>query len=488
MRVAEGEFVSSGKEQAIDHMDPSPKPSATQSLLWLPALLLTALGFIVNFAALRPGLMSYDSFTMYDQGVTFQFIDWHHPFLPLLMAFSRAVSGGTSLLLFFQLACLWTGLHLFAVSMRQQIGRWALLVIMIGYTPVMLNQSGFLGKTPLQTATFLLVFGVAYYCYETGRRPPRPVLAALLLVFFLGTVIRRYSYVSALPITMFAVFVFTRARSSRLIARSALGAVTILALFVVSEQIILYKVLKVERAYKSAQLFAYDLAGMMARSGRRYATRMLSPEFTSQEAIRKHFKRHHGMWQIAAIFGRDASHPYRNSSGKEDVAYLFREWRRAVVDDPLSYFKHRYHAVSYSLGFTNDVMGLRSEKPYLRAINQHGLRPPQGPAWRFFKRYNQWYEQTILFKPWMWFVLNILVSVLSGCLLFRKPLRRLVLPHAVLSLSGTLFYMIYLLVALDDDARFVYWGTMATALSAFGILATIISGSLPQRQACREHP
>ncbi len=130
---------------------------AVQPTCWYPALLLTVVGFVLSFIAFRPGLMSYDSFYMYNQGFDSQITDWHHPFLPILMSVSRKFSNDTSLLLFFQSACLWFGIYFFAISLKNQIGKWALFIILIGFTPIILNQSGYIGKTALQTAMFLFV-------------------------------------------------------------------------------------------------------------------------------------------------------------------------------------------------------------------------------------------------------------------------------------------------------------------------------------------
>ena len=145
------------KDQCISNIDQKNQQACVvQSILWPSALILTLIGFILSFIAFKPGLMSYDSFYMYNQGFDSQFTDWHHPFLPILMSFSRIISNDTSLLLFFQLACLWLGIYFFAVSTKNKIGKWALFSILIGYTPIILNQSGYIGKTSLQTAMFLL--------------------------------------------------------------------------------------------------------------------------------------------------------------------------------------------------------------------------------------------------------------------------------------------------------------------------------------------
>ena len=92
-----------------------------------------------------------------------------------------------------------------------------------------------------------------------------------------------------------------------------------------------------------------------------------------------------------------------------------------------------------------------------------------------FKKYNNQFQQTILFRPWFWFVLNSIIFTLSLLLIFRKRFTKIILPHAVLNSSGTLFCTVYLFIGLINSARFIYWGMVSTALSTFGIVLSIIN-------------
>ena len=472
-------FTPGKGEQVIASIDENKQKTRLQFIFWPPAFLLTSIGFILSFIALKPGLMSYDSFYMYHQGVNSQFTDWHHPFLPILMLFSRIISGDTSLLLLFQSACLWIGVYLFAVSIRYQIGSWALLSILIGYTPIILNQIGYLGKTSVQTAMFLVVFGICYYHYSTRQRPSLPTRLFLLFPLFLGTTIRSYSYISAIPIIMFFTYIaIINDGIKHIVTKCIFITLVILIIFAITEKTIIYKVLKVERTYKSATLFEYDLAGIMAISSKLYGTRFLLPEFKNQEAILRYYTKYKGSWRIIGIFGKDKNREgrvYQNIFNKEDHNFLFQEWITAIIENPLSYLKHRCQAISYTLGLSNNIKGPPYEKSFRNKINKHGLQKSDNSIWRIFKKYNNQFQQTILFKPWFWFVLNFIIFTLSLLLIFRKRFTKIILPHAVLNSSGTLFCIVYLFIGLSNSARFIYWGMVSTALSTFGIVLSIIN-------------
>jgi hypothetical protein len=415
---------------------------------------------------------------MYSQGVNKQFTDWHHPFLPILMMVSRTISNDTSFLLFIQLACLWTGVYLFSLSLKNQIGRWAVLSILIAYTPIILNQLGYLGKTTLQTATFLLVFGACYYYYSTKKRPVLQVQLLLLFALFLGTTIRGYSYISAIPITAFFVYIsIIKFNFKAIIIKVMSLTLVILTMFFIIEKLTIYKALNVEQTYKSANFFEYDLAGIMANSGKLYSHRLLLPEFRTHEAILENYQKHNGAWRIIEIYGKDKKRNgrvYQNVFNSEDKRFLFNEWISAITDNPFSYLKHRYHAISFSLGFKNKVWGIQNKIIFRKDNHKNGLRNISSLFWIIFKKYNIQFQQTIFFKPWFWFILNILIFLISTFLLFKRNYSQKILPHAVLNSSGTLFYVTYLFICLSPSARYVYWGTVATALSTFGIAAIIV--------------
>lgn len=459
------------------------KKATSLNVFWLPAALMSSIGLISSFVALMPGTMTFDSFAMYGMGITWQFSDWHHPFMAVLMAFSRVIANDTSILLFLQLAALWTGIYLFALSMRLQIGIWALLSILIGFSPMVVSQAGYLHKTPLQTAIFLMVFGVCYYYHTIHKHLPLYTLFFLLLALFLGTTIRVYSYISVIPILIYIAYLQFNGKDFRSTAiRSIIFSLSILTLFGITDKILVYKVLNAKKTLKSQLLFKYDLAGIMAHSGDIYSETLLKAEYSTSEAILELYQKHKGLWRITRIY-KDGG------VTQTELSYLFDEWLRAIGANPSAYFKHRWNAISRSMGIGHRKMFiLRTESAYLVKTNKYDLKKNDNVLWRLLKKYIYAFDQTIFFKPWFWFSLNLIALVISTVFIIHERFSSLIFPHFVLISSGSLFFLPYLFICLDHDLRFVYWGIVATVFALFGIITSMISTLLKQRSGAVKNP
>lgn len=446
---------------------------------WNLSIFLSVLGLVLSYIAFSPGLMTYDTFSAYNQTFTLEFTDWHHPFLSILMFFSRVTTGDTSLLLVFQLACIWFGIFLFSISIKKHIGNWSIFLILIAYFPFILNYAGFLGKTPLQTAMFLLVFGACYYYYSTDKRPPILTQIILFLALFLGTTIRTYSYVSAIPIIIFFIYVIIGKYNLRNnIFIYILSTLTIIILFFGVENFIIHKIIKVNKTYKIATLFEYDLAGIMTFSGSVYGERLLEPDFQDWEAIRSFYNKNEGNWKIIGIFGKNEKmegRVYQNIFKQEDLDYLFKEWIDAIFDNPLSYITHRYQATLLALGIRTTHINIPNDSIFYHEINKYGLQKNQNIVFQIYKLYIAYFAQSTFFKPWFWFLINVMIFLYLILLLIRKKKSQRALPFIILNSSGTLFYVLYLFIGLSAMTRFVYWGMVSTILSLFGLVAISIN-------------
>lgn len=439
---------------------------------WLPAALIAAFCLVASFIALNPGIMHWDSFRMYDMGMQWRFNDHHHPFLPVLMAFSNRISGDTSALLVFQLAALWSGIYLYAVSLRSQIGAWALLSYLIGMSPLVLSQSGLMHKTAMQTALFMLVFGCSFFFYTIKKRPPFYILFIMLVALFIGTAIRGYTYIIAIPLTMFFAYIIIDGRIKKFaVIKCFLMALSVLAMFSIVERILIYRVLNAERTYKSQIIFKLDLAGIIAHSGKLYGADLLREKYSNPKAILVFYEKKKGLYKAHQIFQRT-----HKPLGNEELAYLFKEWVTAIVTNPYAYFKHRRNAVLRCFGIHKNIRVyiFQTESAYSHK-NVAGLQKNKNLLWRLLLRYIKSFKESMWFQPWLWFILNLLSLTLTSLLIQKEKYAGLLLPHAVLISSGTAFFIIYLFICLSNDSRFVYWGIVATAFGLFGVVASLIS-------------
>ena len=159
-------------------------PLSFHNDFWPPAALICLAGFLFNFIAAFPGLMTWDSFVMYDEGVEWKFCDHHHPFIGVLMGLGRFIRNDPSPYLFFQLSLFWGGIYMFTLALRNQVGQWAIIAPFIGLLPFNLSLSGYLHKTPLLTACFLFSCSWLFLSYTKNKKIGLTQVIILTLIFF----------------------------------------------------------------------------------------------------------------------------------------------------------------------------------------------------------------------------------------------------------------------------------------------------------------
>lgn len=437
-------------------------------LWWLLAAALAGVGFVLTFLAFRPGIMTPDSFSMWNMGVTWRFHDHHHPLIGLMLGVSRLVAGDPSAYLALQLGLWWGGALLFAVAWRERVGWWALAALLVGFTPPALSLMGYIHKTPLLTSCFL--FAVSWlFVLDVRRRRPGPWTALVVLpLLFVGAVARGYSYASAVPILVYGAWLMFRGRRR---GRASLGRCVAVALvvtvgIVVLDRVLVYDVLRPRRAFKVQTIYRFDLAAIHALTGRTYAEDSLRPAFSDREAAMAFYRQHRGLWRIIDM--------YRPVRDPDTLRELRREWLRAIRDNPRAYLRHRWNAISRSLGLRERVWGYRRFDPGDQP-NPSGLTQPESAIRDMVLKQQLLFRDAVVMRPWFWSAADAVLCLVAAVLLVRGPdrVRHAVRPHAAMLYSGLLLLLPYLLVCLDRDARFTYWVTVSTIFGGIGLLGVV---------------
>ena len=431
---------------------------------WVPAAAIVFAGFTFNFIAVFPGLMSYDSFDMWNRAVELNFWDWSHPLINVLMAVGRLIRDDPSPYLFFQLGLLWSGIYMFTLALRNQLGKWVFVAAFFGLLPFILVLSGYLHKTPLLAACFLFSSSWLYLSYTRRKRLTIIQVTGLIMIVFLGSVVREYSYISSLPILSFMIWMLLQPINLRHVNVWAIAfAITVVVIFVGANYYLLYGLLDTKKTYKPQVVFMFDMAALYALTGNLIGEEFLKNEFKDRDAVIKLYEKEmkRSVWKIFDI--------YEMTTNVEEVRRMRNEWWRAVSENPRAYLLHRMDVMLRSLGVkTNEVRvkrGFGANSPK----NIHNLKKLKTVFWEKMRIYIRSVNGMFFMMPWFWALLNVALSGI-GVILFLKPsYRRLVAPHCVMLWSGVLLLAPYLLVCLSPDARFTYWTTVATFFGGFGL-------------------
>ena len=438
---------------------------------WMPAAVICLAGFLFNFIAVFPGLMSPDSFFMYNEGVEWKFSDYHHPFIGFLMGLGRFIRDDPSPYLFFQLFLFWGGMYMFTLALRNQVGEWAIIGPFIGLLPFNLSLSGYLHKTPLLTACFFFSCSWLFLSYTKNKKIGLIQIIILTPILFLGSAVRGYSYPAALPILGFMVWMFIKKRSNTRydIAWATVFSFLLVILFIGLNHILVYEVLNAKKTYKYQIIYTLDMAAINAMTGKAYASEFLKEKFKDRTAVRKFYdeKMNTEIWKIHNI--------YKWSSDAEDVSKKKIEWLRAVSDNFYTYIEHRKKGILKTFGITHKMDSAFKGFSAENKNNIYNLVKYDTVFWTFFKIYVHSVKDDFFMRPWFWALLNIIFSAIGFLLILIPRYRDLAIPHCVILWSGLLLLAPYILLCLSADNRFTYWITVATSFGGGGIATILIA-------------
>jgi hypothetical protein len=439
-----------------------------QDNFWLPAAAICLAGFLFTFIAVFPGLMTWDSFVMYNMGVEWEFDDWHHPFIGVLMGLGHFITGDPSPYLFIQLSLLWTGIYLFSLALRNQIGNWAIIAPFIGLLPFNLSLSGYLHKTPILTACFFFSCSWLFLSYTRNKKPMFLQIAALVIIIFLGSVVRGYSYLAALPILGFMVWLILRNTNIRRpIVVAIVFPFIIIVLYLIANNFFVYNVLEAQhRASKIQAIYKFDMAAIYVLTGKVYGAKFLKSEYKDKDLAIKNYKKHNGLWRILNF--------YEGAINPEDERKMRKEWLLAISENFKVYLQHKKQTAFKCFGLTQKVAifrsaGTASEK------NTHNITKLDTVFYSMYKELRQLTRFYFFMQPWFWALLNCVFSLLGIILFIKNRYRHFVLPHCIMLWSASLLLFPYLLLCLSADARFTFWNNVSTSFGAFGLTSVFIA-------------
>lgn len=424
---------------------------------------------IFSFATFYPGLMTYDSIRQYEQALSGQFTDRHPPLMSLLwQALNLIAAGPQSLLAFIQIAY-WLSFGLASLYAWRMAGRWRSLGVFAGgLCPLLLNFSGVIWKDTLLAvcwgvyAAFLMLVAA-----DVSARWRAWTLIALLClqgVLIFGAAMRYNAAPAAATLAFAGAYLFHDTWSKRLISW------LITTVLLVCTPILANKITHAESTKPLVQQVIFDLAGI----GAQLKANLVTPGLNSPDDVAKCYSPR--SWEYFAYRECLPIHDafVERTLGKEDQ--LVSVWLTAIAEHPAAYATHRLWFFAEVLRF-----GCNRCDPYLWV--DHSDQNDFGFIY-FHNRFFTALEKTVsrlrstpLARPYFWWLV-------CGCLsthLFRSGKRDHV-AMAIITLSGFVYVLTYLVAGIADDFRYAYWTIFAVVLIG---TTSILASSKPLATLCR---
>ncbi|MGH8818109.1 MAG: hypothetical protein ACREX5_16040 [Achromobacter pestifer] len=407
-----------------------------------------------------PGAMTWDSFDQLRQARVNDYVDWQPPAMAYLWRHLLWLNDGPGVMLIFHVAMLCLGsVLLCAWSVRQGL-RFGAMFALIPLLPWVMNFEFVIWKDMGMAYAWFLAAAIAIFYADRERFPPAAAFA--VLGFFLyGFLVRANSPAGAL---FFLPFL-----ASCIFKRKSLVFYGLNALCVVLAFLVLPKALNTLLAAESRHPTSYvmfdDLVGLRLTGVPGDPNILTADDLARVKSCELWNK---GQVGSAFCIG-DTFEDLRANRYSE----LKAEWLSAVTSNPGAYLSYRLGAFVTLLRSPDREPYYISEfrvpkPPYL--VDSETQSPSAGAAWIEDYVARAAVALPMLFKPYFWLILSLLLA-----LLMKVSLSRYAPPYYLLPLSGVSYMIGFIPITPAGDLRYAYWLCLIATASLMLFLVMVLS-------------
>lgn len=408
-----------------------------------------------------PGYMSPDSISHLEQATGVSHLtDWHPPVMTRLWGFLIRVTGHISSMLIFQLMLLVAAMFTLSILVYRHTRNraWALSTYMILLLPNIVNIAGVIWKDVQMafglTLAVILIWFVISSKKSLGRVAVYGIVGLALLLILYAGMLRHNALFAVLPI----LFVLPSLLIKRPPVWSGLASVIIGLVVTIGATAVIN-----QSSEKTHPITAVQLDDIVH--------------------VANFDREQHGRWSMYKKVHdtcRDKTKDIMNSyiicttasqreALKNEHQGVFNDWLSTIIRHPIKY-------VSYRLATFSIFLFPQPERMYIFQPgieqNQVGAAVKNEYAISGLAAYVKGGAQAnipLIFQPWLYLAVLVFIYYKSGRI--REQVQR----HFIraVALSGLVYIVAYVPMAVAVDYRYMYWSVFATILS--GLFTIILS-------------
>jgi hypothetical protein len=392
--------------------------------------------------------------------------DWFGPGLVYTWKLLMFLTGKFSSLFLFQMITYWLFIMALSWSIALYSARyWAIMLIGIIFS--------FIPQYIMRDSLMVIAWGIAalLMLHSDFNKHKAITIAIILLLSLYGLLLRPNAIAALLPFLLALVIAF----KPKLHLLKSLGLASVLTIILFfANNLLLYKVFRVGKAYPVYKLRLLDIAGISKLSGHNYMPPCITqyPSFNYDSVMSNYTPA-----SFDDIYWN--SNNWIPSPDSALNACVQVSWKEAVIDHPTLYIKNRFEGFLY---YTR-IKKRYSADDYMNAFididpqNPLGLTAQPNKIKDTIKDIYQKLGRIGFFEPWVWLLLNLAVFIYS-LFKYRKRPEHYLKVLACIQLSGIIFLLSQITVYQHDkDFRYNYWTVFAVLIS-LGIFRNKRGGSV----------
>ncbi|MCI0602676.1 hypothetical protein L0156_06645 [bacterium] len=431
---------------------PYPQPSpikfeirkTPRGAIYLMALSIAIL--LLFMAAYYPGVMSFDAYQQYMEGVLFQFNDWHPPIMALLWSFiNKIIPGAAGMFLLHLMMGIGSFYLLSRVALLREKKLYFLPLFTI-FLPIVSCMISNIIKDVSSALSLLFAFSLWYFSVSVGKLT-RPKLLFILVILFYGSSVRLNALPAAVPLLFLIMKNFTSTR------KAVLSTLFIAMLFHASNDFLTYRLLNARRTYPIQPVISHNLMGIYRITGKNY--------FPSSYLKKDH---------LDSLMMRYSPKSYDPTTFVKDrymtrdagvISELKDAWVSAILHEPGAYLIHRWILFK---SFLKDVayitMHVSHPEPNSLPQRPHPLKQETSLGKLNYGVIFWLYDHARFVYRGITYLIAILV--LLAISVYRKSAAAI-----ALNVSSFFYFVPYFFFAPAANYRYVYWCMLAGITSIF---------------------
>ena len=392
-----------------------------------------------------PGYITVDAQYVYDDAKAWHFGDWQSPVMSVLWRLIDPLAPGSLSMFGLTVALYWLGFGMLAAKALRRSTFVGLATPLVALLPPAFFFVGLIWRDVLFGVIWLAAGVFAFAAAERGAALRLSLQAVALFLIGFGVLLRPNAVIAAPLLAIYAIW------PSRFdLKRTAIAFVPAAAVFIALVPAVYYGLLGAQRQNPLHSILVFDLGGITHFTGENQFPVDWNAEQTEHLTHDCYDPvRWDSYWHMPPC-------PFvmTRLERPDDVIFggprLVHAWWRAVRHHPLAYLEHRATFMWQFLARSNLVLPVWDwDKP----TSTYGRSPYFQPVLRL----HELLQPTLLFRPGLWLVLAIAITVWSW------PRRRTSEGTFAIGVnsSAIAYVMSFFVLGVAADFRYAYWCVLA---------------------------
>lgn len=428
---------------------------------------LTLILFLITLLLFYPGGMSGDSLGQWREVLLWELNSWSPPAMVYMWKLWSYVFYGPFALLFFHSLTYWIAIYFFSEVIFEKIWLKIIGILLLGFFPPIWLLVGTVWKDTSLLVSFFLSYAIIIYVDHFEKNKLLLIIALFFILY--GASTRHNALIACLPLIVLLINVAAPALNKYINLSISLIIFSLIGLTIhqFNTHMVHHRMYNV-----SNSIFFWDLWGMSIDQNKN-----LMPKYIFHRNKEVHGTKHITMDELKKHYS-----PYCNtviwptSTGLRGDRYtksfpdekFKKDFLCAIIQYPESYIKVRKRAFECLLGIScntaksGSYLGIANLKPG-HFLHEYSQKLKMGSLIIYPKKYRE-FTETYFFNGWFYLLGCFFVLLIASCIYFYS--RNIYLYHsALLSLSGILYCLPYIVIAPCKDFRYITWMVLCFLLS-----------------------